>query len=81
MTALGTVYPAPGYTDECLHVYHARLAVAPGALRPDDDEKLEVEVLTRQQIEHMIAGGEIVDAKTLAAWLLYTARATDRSGS
>jgi ADP-ribose pyrophosphatase len=74
LTRLGAVFVAPGYSQEMLHVYHARLNPTPGCLSPDDDEKLEVVCLTAAQLEQMMKAGEIADAKTLAAWLLYVKR-------
>jgi len=68
---MGEVYPAPGYTDECLHIYYARLDGRAGALNPDEDEKLEPVFLTALQLDDLIVGGDIHDAKTLAAWMLY----------
>ena len=74
MTPLGKVYPAPGYTDECLHVYYAKLNPGVGSQNPDHDESLVVELLSGEELESLIAAGSICDAKTLSAWLLYKAR-------
>jgi len=74
LTALGMLYPAPGYTDECLHVYFARLEPEQQERRLDDDERIEVVRVTEPEIEAMIVAGDIRDAKTLAAWLLYKAK-------
>ncbi|MBT3193980.1 MAG: NUDIX hydrolase [Verrucomicrobia bacterium] len=68
---LGEIYPAPGYSEEVLHVYFAELSPDRGAMRPDDDERLEVELLSSKTLEAMIKNGDIRDAKTLAAWTLY----------
>ena len=75
LTDLGQVYPAPGYTDEVLFLYYARLNPEPGAGAPEEDEVIEVVVLTETELEAMIRRGEIRDAKTLAAWLLYRSTA------
>jgi ADP-ribose pyrophosphatase len=75
LEALGAVVPAPGYTDERLHVFYARLeAQPPATLATDADELLAVEYLTAAEIERRIARAEIEDAKTLAAWLLFRSR-------
>ena len=71
---LGVMYPAPGYSEETLHVYFAALSPDRGAMRPDDDERLEVELLTAAALEAMIDAGDMRDAKTLAAWMLYRRR-------
>ena len=74
LISLGAVVPAPGYTDERLHMFFARLDSVRGELQTDADEALSVEYLNATQIETKIAAGELEDAKTLAAWLLYRAR-------
>jgi len=74
MEKLGVIYPAPGYSEEILHVYFAKLAPERGAMRPDDDERLEVELLTAEALEAMMDAGDMRDAKTLAAWALYRRR-------
>jgi ADP-ribose pyrophosphatase len=71
---LGTVYPAPGYTEECLHVYFARIETAQVERNLDDDERIDVVYLTQHEIDKMIASAEIEDAKTLSAWMLYKSR-------
>ncbi len=78
---LGEVYPAPGYTDERLHIYYARLDGRAGALNQDEDEKLEPVFLTALQLDGLISRGEIHDAKTLAAWMLYHRRMAGKEPS
>jgi ADP-ribose pyrophosphatase len=79
---LGVISPAPGYTEERLHLYYARLYPEEGALSPDEDEKIEVVRLAPEEAEAMMLRGEIWDAKTLASWFLWKARGTARpSGS
>lgn len=68
---LGTLYPAPGYSEEVLHVFLATLAPQRGAMAPDDDERITIQTFTREALEHMVANGALRDAKTLAAWMLY----------
>jgi len=71
---LGVCYPAAGYTEEKLHLYYARLKPDQGDAAPEEDEQLEVVHLSADKLETMIARGEMVDAKTLAIWLLYSKR-------
>ena len=71
LQTLGEIFPAPGYTEENLHLYFADLQDAPGATSPDEDEHVEVVRLTGDAIAAMIDDGQIRDAKTLAIWLLY----------
>ena len=71
---LGPLYPSPGYVDELIHLFFAELADSPAAQDGDPDERITVEYLTREEFEGMLDGGLIDDAKTLAAWLLFTRR-------
>ncbi len=71
---LGRIVPAPGYTDEMLHVFFAEVEAGDGAHAPDADERIELAPLSAAALDGMIRRGEIEDAKTLAAWLLYTRR-------
>jgi ADP-ribose pyrophosphatase len=71
LQSLGVIYPAPGYSEEVLHMFFAELAPERGPMRPDDDERLEVVWMSAETLESMIAAGEIRDGKTLAAWALY----------
>lgn len=66
---LSSVYLAPGYSTEILHIFLARgLRSAP--LPPDADEVLESVKFSWHEVQHMILEGEIRDAKTLAGILL-----------
>ena len=67
---LGQIYTAPGYSSERLHLFFAVLDSDPGALRPDDDENLQVVLLDENGFEDLVRRGAINDAKTLAAWFL-----------
>ena len=69
---LGGIYTAPGFCDEKIEVYFAELGGSAGPQSPDDDEKIERVCLSPEQFEAMIASGKIQDAKTLAAWMLFT---------
>ncbi len=71
---LGEAYPAPGYTEELLHFFYAAIPATAGEQATDDDERVLVEEYSQAQIDDMIARGEIRDAKTLAAWLLFARR-------
>jgi ADP-ribose pyrophosphatase len=73
---LGVVFTAPGYTDERLHLFAATLAPERGAMSPEEDEKLQTVFLTEERFEELLRCGEISDAKTLAAWLLWKAAAS-----
>jgi ADP-ribose pyrophosphatase len=64
---IGTFYLAPGYSTEFMHIFLAS-ELFPAALPGDPDEFLRVEQIPRSQIPTLIQSGEIVDAKTLAAF-------------
>lgn len=71
LTLLGTIVPCPGYSAEVLHLFHARVADEPGVDRPDFDENLSVEVMTREAVEEAIDTGVLYDAKSLVIWFLW----------
>ena len=68
---LGTCYPSPGYVDERMEFYFAELEGGGGELVLDHDEHIVPVMLSRGEVLEKIRGGEILDAKTLAIWLLY----------
>ena len=74
LTFLGSLFPAPGYTDERIDVFFTEVANEAGALDPDDDERVEVLALSRAEVESMFSDGECVDGKTLGAWLMFEKR-------
>lgn len=66
---LSSIYTTPGFTDEVIHLYIAdNLTLS--KQRPDEDEFLDVEVYTKEQIRVMINDGTINDAKSMLALLL-----------
>lgn len=66
---LSAIYTTPGFTDEVIHLYVAdQLTLA--KQHPDEDEFLDVEVYTKEQVKAMIQDGTINDAKTMIALLL-----------
>jgi ADP-ribose pyrophosphatase len=73
---LGLIYPAPGYTDEVIHLYAADVSERRESPQGDPDERITVEYLTAEEFETLAAGGMIEDGKTLAAWLLFKLRRT-----
>ena len=65
---LGRILPAPGYSDEVLHLFLAReLSPVPPAL--DDDELLEVHLKPLATAVEMVYGGQIEDAIAIAGLL------------
>lgn len=72
MTKMTEFYTAPGFCTELLHLYLAE-DLQPGKLPADDDEEIEVELLTPQEAMDAARAGRLRDAKSLAGVLLYGA--------
>lgn len=69
---LAKAYPTPGYTDEVLHIYIAKdLTFTRQHL--DNDEFLTLLRLPYKKALEMCLNGEIKDAKTMIAILMYQA--------
>ena len=67
---LGGFYAIPGYGTEYLHCYLATDLV-PSRLTAEDTEGIEVVRVSPEQIPQLIASGEICDAKSIAALLIF----------
>lgn len=65
-------YTSPGFADELMYVYHA-VDVAPVSekLPQDEDEFLELVELSPKEVQDAIDRGEICDAKTIMAVMLW----------
>lgn len=70
---LGKIFPAPGYTDECIHIYLMR-GLTPVGQQLEDDEVLEIQPTSMNDAVSMISRGEIQDAKTITGLLLTSKR-------
>jgi len=66
---LASVYLAPGYSTEVIHLFVAR-GLQPVGQRTDVDERVRTVILDFDRVLEMIATGEIRDAKTVCAVLL-----------
>ena len=66
---LASLYLAPGYSSEMIHLFVAR-GLREAAQRTDPDERICPVALDFDQVLAMIASGEIKDAKTVCAVLL-----------
>jgi ADP-ribose pyrophosphatase len=67
---LGGFYAIPGYGTEYLHCFLATDLV-PGRLVAEDTESIELVRVPSERIPHLITSGEICDAKSVAALLLF----------
>ncbi len=78
--SLGKFILAPGYSDEYIYAYLAqdleKLANPP---QQDEDEDIEVVLMTSEELEAAILQGEPIDAKTIATF--YMAKAALASGN
>jgi ADP-ribose pyrophosphatase len=71
---LGAFFPTPGYCDETMNFYRATGLRQPRgddvAAQQDDDEDIEPQPFSIDTLKAMIASGEIIDLKTVAALFL-----------
>lgn len=66
VTHLGAWYPTPGFCDEIMHFYRCELLTTPaGPVHQDEDEQIEPQEVTLDQLAEMIADGRVVDMKTV----------------
>ncbi|HEY9662203.1 MAG TPA: NUDIX hydrolase, partial [Allocoleopsis sp.] len=68
---LGKFYLVPGYSDEIIYAYLAQdLEKLEAPPAQDEDEDIEVVMMTPQALEQAILAGEPVDAKTISSFML-----------
>ena len=67
---LGVMLPCPGYSDEVIHLFLARdLSLLADQPVGDDDEDLEVLLMTPADLDAALASGdEALDGKSVTAW-------------
>ncbi len=70
LTRIGGLFLAPGYSNEYQHMYVAE-DLAEDPLAPDEDETLLLERATLDEALAFVDSGEICDAKSIAALLMY----------
>jgi ADP-ribose pyrophosphatase len=70
MQKLGEFFMSPGILDERMHVYLAE-GLVPGPTALESGEQITSRLTTPDEALTMIDRGEIADAKTLAALLMY----------
>ena len=66
-------YPSPGFMDETMTVFLAR-GLKPGEAQPEEDERIDYELVPLSEVVEMIMSGEIRDGKTIAAVLWFQAQ-------
>ncbi len=62
---LGSIYTAPGYCTEILHIYSAKGLTAGNHHREEGEQGMEIIELSLEEIEKMIISGKIDDGKTI----------------
>ncbi len=70
LTYLGKVHPGIGYTDEQIYLYEGKGLKQQKTAR-DDDEFLEIFDIPAKEAYQMVIRGEITDAKSVTAILLF----------
>jgi ADP-ribose pyrophosphatase len=70
LKSLGPIIPSVGYCTERIEVFLAEVGDS-GATHFDEDESIETLLLSEEEMDAKIVRGEVADAKTLAAWMLY----------
>lgn len=73
---LGLMHNAVGFSDACLHIFTAEIH-SPGRQCLEEDEYIEPLTLSLEEALTMVDAGEITDAKTQVALLLYARRKAD----
>ena len=66
---VGEFYLVPGYSTELMAVFLAT-DLKENPLDGDEDEFLQLEKIPVKEVNAMFERGDVLDAKSLAAWLL-----------
>ncbi len=70
ITPLGGFYTAPGFCTEYIYLFVAQ-ELYPAPLQADDDEVIELQLFSLDQIDELIEKNQITDAKTIAGIFRY----------
>ncbi|MCD6577803.1 MAG: NUDIX hydrolase [Anaerolineaceae bacterium] len=70
MVYIGSVFLAPGYSNELNYIFLAK-DLNPDPLQQDDDEFLSTKIFSREDLSELIHAGNLQDSKSLAALYLY----------
>ncbi|HEX5431582.1 MAG TPA: NUDIX hydrolase [Bryobacteraceae bacterium] len=65
---LAEFYPSPGFLAEKMTIYLAE-ELTPGEQTPMEDERIETRWFPAREIDRLIEGGDIIDAKTQIGFL------------
>lgn len=64
------IFPTPGFVSERMRVYAAE-GLTPGKARPEADERIASRTFPLREVEFMMRGGRLRDAKSIAGILYY----------
>jgi ADP-ribose pyrophosphatase len=64
------LFPTPGFLEERMYILLAEGLTA-GEAAPEEDEKITAKAFSHAQLESMLRGGKLRDAKTIAGLLYY----------
>ena len=73
LTRIGSFYSSPGILTEKMHAYLATGLLQSAGGPTDETEGIELMPTSRRDALRMVIDGEIIDAKTIVALLLYEA--------
>ena len=73
MVFLGDMYPTVGYSNEVIHLYYCEKAIKEER-HLDNDECIDLFMLSMEEIDELIASNKIKDSKSIAAIYLYKAK-------
>jgi ADP-ribose pyrophosphatase len=64
--SLGVIWPSPGVSDEEIHLFFAK-GLTQGKQDLDEDERINLKRISKEEVANMISEGKIRDGKTLLA--------------
>ena len=73
MVFLGDMYPTVGYSNEVIHLFYCEKAIKEER-HLDNDECIDLFMLSMEEIDELIASNKIKDSKSIAAFYLYKAK-------
>lgn len=63
-------YPSPGFLEETMTIFMAQ-GLKPGKAQPEEDERIEHELIPLSRVVRLILSGKVRDGKTIAGVLWY----------
>ncbi|MDG6934059.1 MAG: NUDIX hydrolase [Nitrososphaerota archaeon] len=64
---LGVIYMAPGYSNEVIHIFFARIKSNGRGPSPEPDESITISEYAPDEVMDLVKSGKLMDAKSLAA--------------